>query len=99
MIDIDFDNKNYVCPYCGNSQSFTDKYYQKKLAFYSQKILFGGKEVKAEKELEIYLLKCGNPHCKMFSATSFDTVTKEQFDIFPERVYKKFSEYIPKQIR
>lgn len=93
MIEIDFDNVTYVCPYCGCKQSYGNKFI-KDTNGYDLKV-FHPKET----DIDVYHIKCSNGKCSRITVVARDVVTKKQFDLYPQRVYKTFPDYVPEQIR
>ena len=99
MIEIDFDNGTYVCPYCGHDQAFNSNHGEMNIGFhrgwYNSDIKKNGKKA----DYSIHWFKCSNRKCGEECVTSFNRLTGKQFDILPEATYKHFPDYIPAQIR
>lgn len=93
MIEIDFDDYTYVCPYCGCKQSYGNKYTADTLGYDFNK--FRPKET----DINVYHIKCSNGKCSRITVVARDFVTDKQFDLYPQRVYKTFPDYVPEQIR
>lgn len=97
MIEIDFRNFTYVCPFCGHAQAYLHSY----------DIVENGKDANSfsvqpkyqESSFTIYTFECSNSKCGKISVTAINRTTKKQIDIVPQIVIKQYPEYIPEQIR
>ena len=78
MIEIDFDNYTYVCPYCGCKQSFNDNNLSREAAGYER---YFNSRLK-EKDIDIFHIKCTNKECSKITVVARDAATKKQFDIY-----------------
>ncbi len=99
MIEIDFSNKTYICPFCKHTQVYNNSFHWQNVGFKSN---IGSLDLCKEEnqaELTIYSFKCRNKSCGKICVTSKRRITGEQFDIIPETTYKTYPEYIPEQIR
>lgn len=94
MIEVDFENSTYVCPYCGCRQSYTNNYDHKSAGY---RIDF--RRDRYEKDLLLYHIKCTNKKCSRTTVVAKDIVTNKQFDLYPQHVHKKFPDYVPSPIR
>lgn len=93
MIEIDTSNYTYVCPYCGCRQSYANKYTVSTLGYRYD--TFHHKE----RDINVYHIKCSNGKCSQVTVVAFDIVTDKQFDLYPQKVFKTFPDYVPEQIR
>lgn len=94
MIEIDFENDTYVCPYCGCKQSYIGKYFASTLGYdhyFNSKL--------KETDINLFHIKCSNKECSKITVVAKDAVTKKQFDLYPQHVHKEFPKYVPIQIR
>ena len=99
MIDINFDKKTYVCPFCGCRQAYSreccDYTYAGYHINYTQR-----SDYEKIHDIEIYHLLCNNEKCKKITVvTKSKCIINKQWDIFPDNVYRQYPEYIPQQIR
>ena len=99
MIDIDFANGTYVCPYCGHDQAFDRSHDEMNIGFHSGWNNSDIKKYGMEADYIIHWFKCSNKKCGKECVTSFNRLTGKQFDILPEATYKHYPDYIPIQIR
>ena len=96
MIEINFKNNTYICPFCGKAQSFS---------FNNMEVRNNGYNIQyPERETEVsdiclYHIKCTNQDCQQITVVGFNKNTNKQWDIYPENVYRKYPDYIPQQIR
>lgn len=97
MIEIDFVNNVYVCPYCGLKQVYVNSH-----SFHG-KVGAPGFQYSNDKNqysyLDIYHIKCSNKQCQKITVVGSFCESKEQVDILPPFVCKQFPDYIPQQIR
>ena len=94
MIQIDFDNNTYVCPYCGCKQSYANNC-STDLAGYQ----IYGRGKRYETDLTIYHIRCTNKQCAKTTVVAKSETTNKQFDLYPQHVHKEFPEYVPAPIR
>ena len=97
MINIDFENKIYVCPFCECKQSFENTYEFVRAGYHRDFSVRNSNE--KNEDLHIYHIMCTNKTCSKVTVVARNIVSKKQFDINPQRVYKEFPDYIPQQIR
>ncbi len=97
MIEIDFINRTYVCPFCGHTQAYANSHDSVENGFYRNCSPIPEKY--QESSFEIYTLACNNSSCKRISVTAINRTTKKQIDIVPQVTMKHYPEYIPEQIR
>lgn len=100
MIDLNYDDKTYTCPYCGCKQAFNSSNHvcETTHGFMSY---ISGKFAPEEAGVSIDMLHitCSNEQCRKVIVIAYCPYTKKQWDLIPENVYKQFPEYIPLQIR
>lgn len=94
MIDIDFENDVYTCPYCGCKQSY-------ELYSNTNNYTVG---IRIESEYRDYdydfkTIMCTNKKCRKTIVVAIKKLTGEQHDILPEVTYMRLPEYIPLAIR
>lgn len=94
MIEIDFDNITYICPYCGCKQSFSGNYEEVEAG---KGIHFRNKHFATD--LKVYHIVCANRKCSKITVVAKEIVSEKQFDLFPQHVHKDFPDYVPQQIR
>lgn len=99
MISIDFENKTYVCPYCGNGENFENNHDSRNVGFYNGFYKGDIQESKLENDFVVHWFRCSNKKCSKVCVTSFNRLSGKQFDILPEATYKHYPDYIPLQIR
>lgn len=97
MIEIDFENGTYVCPFCFHDQAYysNSDYIQNGVCRNSSTI----PEKYQESSFTIHTFRCSNRSCQKISVTAINRTTNKQIDIVPQIVVKHYPEYIPKQIR
>lgn len=98
MIDINFDKCTYICPYCGLKQAYSGSSEKASVRYLSRNIPIP--DVSKSTYLEIYHILCTNESCKMVTVVGYLPFSHEQVDIIPQNhnIYKKYPEYVPKQI-
>ncbi len=94
MIEIDFENYTYVCPYCGCRQSYYGNYSYSALGY----ARYNNSKPK-QTDLDVFHIKCSNRKCASITVVAKDSLTKKQFDLYPQHVHKEFPDYVPLQIR
>ena len=94
MIEIDFYNNTYVCPYCGCKQSYTNNCSSEITGYQIY-----GRGKRFETDLVIYHIRCTNKQCSKITVVAKSETTNKQFDLYPQHVHKVFPEYVPSQIR
>ena len=99
MIEINFNNATYVCPYCGQPQPFRNNYGETDVGFHHSYDTYTIKHNKLDSEFSVLWFRCANKECGKICLTSFNRLTNKQFDILPEATFKHFPDYIPEQIR
>lgn len=97
MIQIDFRNRTYVCPFCGHAQAYYGAHDSVQNGKY--KNCSPIPEENQESSFIIYTFECNNNSCQKISVTAINRTTKKQIDIVPQIVMKHYPEYIPEQIR
>lgn len=97
MINVDFDNETYTCPYCGHIQAFSSRHAVNHSGFTDSY----GRTIEKCKYASyvIHSFICANKNCGRISVTALNAKTQEQFDILPQVTMKHYPDYIPEQIR
>lgn len=100
MIEIDFENGAYVCPFCGHIQAY----------YYSHTVIQNGNCARyansadipleyQESSLAIHTFQCNNSSCKKITVAAINRTTGKQIDLVPQVTMRHYPEYIPEQIR
>ena len=97
MIEIDFKNKTYVCPYCGCKQSYSNSYDDEILGY--RKFYDPRPSNWAHYDVNVLHIMCTNEECHKITVVAQNTKTGKQTDISPKNVHKAFPEYVPAPIR
>ena len=103
MIDINFENKTYTCPYCNDKQRFNlnDDFSEcDECGIGSNVSLYmdGKRKVLKHKvKTLIYSITCNNPKCNKTTVIAVND-DGEQIDILPSKYQKCFPNYIPQPI-
>lgn len=98
MINIDFKNHTYECPFCNKTQAFSNDNATENNAGY--KIFYGQRDKSIiNEDVVIYHIKCNNKNCKKITVVAKKLNEDKQWDLIPENVCKDFPDYIPEQIR
>ena len=100
MIEIDFLNRTYTCPYCGCKQSFNDQTSKMDGCGIDRNYIQPKKDIDLMRSyVNIYSILCSNQSCKKITVVGYFCEQKKQVDMLPYSVYKQFPDYIPEQIR
>ena len=99
MIEINLRSGTYVCPYCGHDQAFMNNHDEIHVGFHRYDDEYNIRRYGYESEFDIHCFQCANQKCRKICLTSFNRLTREQFDILPEVTFKHYPNYIPEQIR
>ena len=104
MIEIDLQNRTYICPFCGYAQAYwASAQIIDNLTFASPSpIPLVNQPIPLEYQdslFAIHTLKCANGKCQKMAVTAINRTTLKQVDIVPQATMKHFPEYIPEQIR
>ena len=97
MIQIDFDRKTYVCPFCGHAQAYVHSY-----DFIANGDYRNATQIPKrfqESSFTFFTFKCNNTACQQIAVTAINRTNQKQIDIVPQVVIKTFPNYIPEQIR
>lgn len=97
MINIDFKQNTYTCPYCGHEQAFTNSMTMRRIGLYPDHPTITEKY--QESTFDVYTFGCCNNACSRICVTAINCTSKAQFDILPSETIKCFPAYIPLQIR
>ena len=101
MIEINFNDNTYTCPYCGREQTFSENNMDKSLCAYHSMFSREHRESNGIVYYDIFLyhIECSNKSCKKIIVVGYNKQRNRQWDLIPENVYKDFPDYIPQQIR
>lgn len=94
MIDIDFENNVYTCPYCGCKQSYE---LYSNTNNYTVGIRIGSEH--RDYDYDFKTIMCTNKKCRKTIVVAIKKLTGEQHDILPEVTYMQLPKYIPLAIR
>lgn len=97
MIEIDFMNKTYVCPFCGHAQAFDNSYTRQNNGFYADDYMVPPEF--SESSFSVYTLRCNNVACRRIAVTAINRISGKQIDLVPQVVMRCYPDYIPEQIR
>lgn len=100
MIELNYDDKTYTCPYCGCKQAFNYSNHSCETA--KGYVSYVSRKYAPEEDglnVEVLHITCSNKKCNKVVVIARCPYTKKQWDLIPENVYKQFPEYIPLQIR
>jgi len=97
MIEIDFENKSYICPYCRHAQAYYSSCDIKNNGDYANRLPVPAEY--QESSFAIYTLHCRNASCKKICVTAINRFSQKQIDILPQVVVKHYPDCIPQQIK
>lgn len=97
MIEIDFNDKTYVCPFCGLKQAYSGSFESREAVYHYQHT---GVVLEEDKEFALFIchIKCRNKGCEKTTVTAISNVLEKQWDLIPEVVHRHYPDYIPQQI-
>ena len=97
MINVDFNNETYTCPYCGHVQAFSGRHNVQRSGFTDSY----GRSIEKCKYASyiIHSFICANKDCGKISVTALNEKNQKQFDILPQVTMKHYPDYVPEQIR
>lgn len=102
MINIDFNNGTYVCPYCGHAQAYTSNSHRTDNVGYFQIYSRGTSSIPEkykDNAFRIHTFECSNVNCGKVCVTAVGVFNDIQFDILPKCTFQHFPDYIPAPIR
>ncbi len=99
MIEINFKDCTYTCPYCGRQQSFSREKLTTNECGYLIDWNYAVREIYVNSDMTIYHILCSNGSCNKITVVAYNKEQKKQWDLIPENVYKQYPDYIPQQIR
>ena len=99
MIEIDFSNATYVCPFCGHAQAFNNSYTCQNNGFYANYNVSRIPDTHEESAFSIYTFQCNNVACRRIAVTAINRISGKQIDLVPQVVMRYYPDYIPEQIR
>lgn len=98
MIEIDFSNKTYTCPYCGCKQSYTTA--NSEMNYSGIHRNYSPREKNSEAgDINILTIVCNNVSCFQTTSVGYFVQTSKQIDLLPQKVFKQFPDFVPEQIR
>lgn len=100
MIQFDYKQKVYTCPFCGQIQALNgSSYLQNRTGLHSREAVMRINEETCA-ELNICNIRCSNQKCRKITVLAMDYhMSKRICDIIPKKVIRQFPDYIPQQIR
>ena len=99
MIQINFENRTYICPFCGHEQVFSYSCDVVTNGFFSKEDAEKIPEAYRKSSFVIYTFRCNNEKCKGISVTAINRISRKQIDLVPQVVMKHYPDYIPEAIR
>lgn len=96
MVDINFKNQVFVCPFCGCKQSYSNSFESNQAGYGTH---FVNRKEYSNEDLIVFHLRCTNKACSKITVVALTKATGEQFDLIPRHVHKEFPNYVPQQIR
>lgn len=99
MIEIDFENGTYICPFCGHAQAYYSAHSCINNGTYSNSHYTSIPKEYRESSFTIHTFKCSNSSCQKISVTATNRITGKQIDLVPQVTMRHYPEYIPEQIR
>lgn len=96
MIQINFEAKTYVCPFCGHAQAYANSENCVQNGLYRNVSPIPSDY--QESSFEIHSFQCNNAACKRIAVSAINRTDHKQIDIVPQVVIKHFPDYIPGQI-
>lgn len=98
MIEIDFINCTYTCPFCNKEQTYSTNNMDYTTTGYN--IHYINRDlINMQSDVKIYHIECSNKACRKITVVGYNEDNHKQWDLIPENVYKHYPEYIPQQIR
>ncbi|MEO2799976.1 hypothetical protein ABHB27_17155, partial [Flavonifractor plautii] len=97
MIEIDFENRTYICPFCGHAQAYYSAHGSVNNGNYSSG--YPIPEEYQESSFAIHTFRCSNSSCQKISVTAINRTTDKQIDLVPQVTMRHYPDYIPEQIR
>lgn len=98
MIEIDFINCTYTCPFCCKEQTYSTNNMDSITTGYN--ISYTNRDlINMQSDVKIYHIECSNKACRKITVVGYNADNHKQWDLIPENVYKHYPEYIPQQIR
>ncbi len=98
MINIDFKNNTYECPFCKKQQAFSRDNYEGNICGYRRHYTTRRDEC-VNTDIETFHIKCNNVACNKITVVAKSESSTKQWDLIPENVCREFPDYIPEQIR
>ena len=99
MIEIDFENGTYICPFFGHAQAYCSTHNIVHNGIYAGWVSQAIPGAYQESSFAIYTFKCSNSSCQKISVAAINRTTGKQIDLVPQVTMRHYPEYIPEQIR
>lgn len=99
MIQIDFKNGTYRCPFCGHFQAYGNSMGSERVGRDARISVISPREKYAGESLAMYWFECSNAQCGKMCIVSIDRNTGERRDIYPQFTFTHFPDYVPLAIR
>lgn len=101
MIQFDYMQNSYVCPFCQKTQALNTTSFVKQRIGFCAALGFIPQEAEDRlTSLNICSIKCSNPKCEKITVLAMNYgMTERVCDIIPKKVIRQFPDYIPQQIR
>lgn len=99
MINIDFINKTFICPYCGKEQSYSENNMCSNFVGYKRGIAANLRMAYEFCDINILHILCTNRSCRRIIVVAHDLFNSKQWDLIPENICNHYPDYIPYQIR
>lgn len=96
MINVDFENNTYECPFCGSAQA-VHTFCRDHTGPYATSARIPPQY--HESTFIIYTLTCSRRTCSRVTVLAVNKMSREQIDLVPKVTMKHYPEYIPEQIR
>lgn len=99
MMEINFQDGTYVCPFCGHAQAFKNSSSIQNNGFCASSYDFDIPDAYKESSFTIYTFRCNNSSCRRIAVTAINRISGKQIDLVPRVVMRNYPDYIPEQIR
>lgn len=99
MIEINIEDKTYVCPFCGHAQVFENSCSRRNNGFYADSSDWHIPDAYTESSFTIYTFRCNNSSCRRIMVSAVNRISGKQIDLVPRVVMRNYPDYIPEQIR
>ena len=101
MIQFNYMQKSYVCPFCQMTQALNkSSFVKQQIGFCAASGYIPQEAEDRQTSLNICSIKCSNPKCNKITILAMNYgMTGRVCDIIPQKVIRQFPDYIPQQIR